>query len=111
MSAKIGRAITVDEATPEWLTKVLRREQALPEGSVVAIEQEANSAFNSHTRHLKPIYSAEAPSSAPARLLLKCSLPAEWAQRSGARETAFYRTVVSLPPFGHVNSAPRMDAS
>lgn len=91
------RAITIDEVTPEWLTAVLQRAGALPSGKVTAIAFDANSAFNSHTRHLKPIYSQDAPASVPARLLLKCSLPAAWAQRAGMRETSFYQAVAQLP--------------
>lgn len=97
MSVTIGRAITVDEVTPAWLTEVLRREGVLDHGSVVAFEQQPNAAFNSHTRHLTPIYEGADKSVAPAHLLLKCSLPAAWAQRAGAREVAFYKLVEGLP--------------
>lgn len=102
MSVATGHAITLEELSPEWLTEVLRRTNALPAGSVVAIEKQPTSAFNSHTLHLKPIYSATAPPSAPARLLLKCSLPAAWAQAAGAREVAFYQRVQKLPDHPNV---------
>src|SRR5215204_4570766 len=97
MSVAIGRAITVDEVTPEWLTEVLRREGALSTGRVVAFEEEPNAAFNSHTRYLIPIYEGADKTVAPACLLLKCTLPAAWAQRAGACEVAFYEMVNSLP--------------
>lgn len=95
-----GQAITLAEVTPEWLTDVLYREGVLMSGSVIDIERHQNPAFNSHTLHIKPVYTTEATSggqSVPARLLLKCSLDAEWAKRAGAKEVAFYQTVQSLP--------------
>jgi hypothetical protein len=97
MSTAIARAITIDELTPQWLTEVLRREGVLLAGSVVAIDKQPNSAFNSHTLHLTPIYSETQPGNAPARLLLKCSLPQAWAKRAGAREVGFYQMVQTLP--------------
>jgi hypothetical protein len=97
MSAASGRAITVDEVTPEWLTAILRREGALPSGRVVAFEQQPNTAFNSHTRHLAPIYEGQGTDIAPKYLLLKCSLQAAWAQQAGAREVAFYQMVKRMP--------------
>ena len=89
------RAITLDEVTPAWLTELLRRQDALPSGNVVAIEKQPNSAFNSHTLHLTAHYAGA--DSTPSRFLLKCSIPAAWAQRAGAREVAFYEMVKQLP--------------
>jgi hypothetical protein len=97
MSLALSRAITPEHVTPEWLTGVLRRDHVLQSGRVVALEKWPNSAFNSHTLHLKPTYSAGEGLSAPARLLLKCSLDTDWARRAGAREAAFYQMVKSLP--------------
>jgi hypothetical protein len=96
MSVAASRAITVETLTPMWLSGVLQREGILPSGRVIAIEREPTSSFNSHTLHLQPIYD-EVLNSAPKRLLLKCSLPQPWAQRAGARETAFYQMVSDLP--------------
>lgn len=96
MSLVKGYAITVDEATPQWLTTTLQRYGVLPTGSVVAVEVLGNPAFNSHTYHLVLAYSADAPILAPTNLLLKCSLSADWAKRAGAREVAFYTLVQSL---------------
>jgi hypothetical protein len=97
-----GRAITIAELTPAWLTEVLRREHLLKDGRVIAIESHPTSAFNSHTLHLQPTYAQSGelvvPAAAPpSRLLLKCSLPVEWAQRAGGREVAFYEMVAALP--------------
>jgi hypothetical protein len=100
MSTGTGYAITLEDLTPEWLTEVLRRQQVLTQGHVVAFETRPTSAFNSQTIYLLPQYSALSAQeilSAPARLLLKCSIPEAWAQRAGAREVAFYELVATLP--------------
>jgi hypothetical protein len=87
---------TIEEVTPAWLTVVLRRENVLPQGRVVAIEKQPNSAFNSTVVHLKPTYSVAGASSMPHRLLLKCNLKEAWAVRAGEREVAFYQMVKGL---------------
>ena len=93
MSTVIAAA---EEATPQWLTAILRREGVLPQGAVVAVARRANDAFNSAITHLDLTYSADAPPAAPRALFLKRSLGADWAVRAGAREVAFYRLVASL---------------
>lgn len=97
MSVAACRAITLDEITPEWLTEVLLRENALASGQVLAVERIGNPAFNSNVAHLKPIYSAQVGPTTPQRLLLKCSLKEAWAIRAGAREVAFYQQVKRSP--------------
>jgi hypothetical protein len=97
MSVAAGRAITLEEVTPAWLTEVLLRENVLPSGRVVAVEKLGNPAFNSNVVHLSPIYSAQVGATTPQRLLLKCSLKEPWAIRAGAREVAFYQQVKRSP--------------
>ena len=84
------------DITPETLTAVLRESGALPRGEVVAVEVRANSAYNSRVNHLELRYSADASGDAPARLLLKRNLDADWAVQSNALEVAFYRFVAPL---------------
>ncbi|MGH2354518.1 MAG: oxidoreductase family protein [Chloroflexota bacterium] len=89
-------AAPAGEVSPAWLTTVLRRAGALPRGTVLAVESRRNAAFNSFTTHLALTYDASAPSSSPLRLLLKRSRPEAWAVEAGAREVAFYTTVMPL---------------
>jgi hypothetical protein len=50
---------TIEQVTPTWLTAVLKQQQALPQGEVLAIEQQPHkAAFNSITVHLKAMFSA-----------------------------------------------------
>jgi hypothetical protein len=77
------------------LTAGLRAAGVLPCGAVTAVDCRPNAAFNSFTTHLTVIYSADAPSSAPRRLLLKRSRPEAWAIKAGAREAAFYRLAMT----------------
>lgn len=83
--------------TPETMTTILRNAGVLPQGDVLAVDVRQNSAANSMTTHLELRYSITAPSTAPTRLLLKRNLSEAWAVEAGARETAFYRTVMALP--------------
>jgi hypothetical protein len=80
-----------EPVTAAWLTEVLRAGGSLPRGEVVAVQQGANPAFNSSASHLRVVYSADAPATAPTSLFLKRSLPTAWAMRAGALEVAFYR--------------------
>src|SRR5579859_5688913 len=60
----------LDQATPEWLTMILRQGAYLPPGQVVAAEPTPVNA-SSDVAHLRLRYSADAPTDAPAHLLLK----------------------------------------
>jgi hypothetical protein len=82
--------------TPAWLTAVLREAGVLTAGSVHAITERPNDAFNSIITHLAVTYSPDAPAAAPARLLLKRNLAAAWAVHDAEREVAFYRFVAPL---------------
>ena len=88
---------SVDQATPRWLTALLRQRGVLTDGRVVSVKDHASSAWNSSSYHLEVSYSHDAPKDAPRRLFLKMSLHPEW----GRQEWEFYRFVrdkqVNLP--------------
>jgi thiamine kinase-like enzyme len=86
-----------DPVTPDWLTAVLRQAGVLTQGAVQAVEQEMTGAFNSATSRLFLQYSAAATPKAPARLILKRNIAAEWGIEAGAEEVKFYTLVASLP--------------
>lgn len=85
-----------EPVTAEWLTHVLREAGELPQGVVQSVVSRANSAFNAVVTHLELMFTADAPASAPRALVLKRSLPVEWARHCGAKEVGFYRLVASL---------------
>lgn len=86
-----------DQATPAWLTGILRQQGFLPNGEVLAIQTQPNAAFNSHSTHLQANYSTDAPSGIPDRFLLKCNLQQPWAIPAGVREATFYQTIANWP--------------
>lgn len=61
----------VHQATPEWLTTILRRAGVLPNGRVERVQIHPNDAHNSVVAHLEVTYSATLPVPAPSSLLLK----------------------------------------
>jgi len=82
----------LEQATPEWLTEVLRRSGTLPSGHVVRAEQTPVNS-SSQVAHLDLTYSTDAPPGTPQFLLLKIDseeLEAYMPQRN-KREIAFYR--------------------
>ncbi len=63
-----------EQATPEWLTTVLRQDGQLPSGHVTDVQvtsTEPTSVWK--LSHLQVRYSADAPPSAPEHLILKLS--------------------------------------
>jgi hypothetical protein len=88
---------SVEQATPDWLTSLLRQRGVLGAGQVLAVDQRASGAWNSSSHYLEVRYSSDAPLDAPRRLFLKMSLEPEW----GREEVEFYRFVeekrASLP--------------
>jgi hypothetical protein len=61
-----------DQATPEWLTSVLRQAGVLEHGLVTQVEKHTQEViFGSFVSRLKLHYSDDTPSSTPRRLLLK----------------------------------------
>jgi hypothetical protein len=83
---------SLDLASAEWLTAVLRSAGAIGQAEVTAVQRRANAAFNSAIAHLELRYSAGAPADAPSRVLLKLN-----ADHDGACEVGFYRLAASLP--------------
>jgi len=100
------------QATPDWLTDVLRASGALPRGAVVDIRRTIEPPHNSTIVRLMPSYSRDAPPSAPTRLLLKLSrLQGAEPSLTGERRQAevdFYNRVAAAmpdPPLVHCYSA------
>ncbi|RPJ38104.1 MAG: DUF1679 domain-containing protein [Chloroflexi bacterium] len=85
-----------DEPNPTWLSAVLRQAGILPEGEVTGVEITSSGAFNSMTAHLRVRYSADAPPSAPGRLVLKQNLAEDWSVAAGRDEVSFYQLVQRL---------------
>ena len=81
----------------------------------MAVEVRPTDAFNSYTVHLTLTYSPDAPTDAPARLLLKRSRPEAWAVEAGSTEVGFYRLVAprrgDLPMIATCFAAERDEAS
>src|SRR5690349_12949175 len=63
-----------DPITPDWLTDALQGAGVLPQGRVVEVHIRPSPAFNSRTAFLELRYSADAPASAPTRLVCKQNL-------------------------------------
>jgi thiamine kinase-like enzyme len=80
---------SVEQATPDWLTGVLRERGVLSGGRVMSVDSRVSTILNSYSYHLEVSYSADAPADAPRRLFLKMSKEPEW----GMEEVAFYRFV------------------
>ncbi|HEX7976759.1 MAG TPA: hypothetical protein VF498_20295, partial [Anaerolineales bacterium] len=84
------------EPNPAWLTNLLHDSGVLPSGVVAAIEITPTGAFNSRTGFIRLCYSADAPLSAPTRLVFKSNTPAAWSIIAGADEVHFYRLAAEL---------------
>jgi hypothetical protein len=85
---------TIDEATPERLTALLRQGGALPTGRVLEVRRRRSPTRNSSSYHLRLRYSDDAPITSPTRVFLKLSLEPGW----GEAEVAFYRAAAGLQP-------------
>ncbi|HVF67909.1 MAG TPA: phosphotransferase [Pyrinomonadaceae bacterium] len=87
----------VEEATPEWLTSILRRRGFLERGSVVAVRAASSSTLLvSNVSRLEVSYTPDASRDAPASLFLKLSLPVfqpEAVKDSSRMEVEFYSSV------------------
>ena len=83
-----------EEATPEWLTEVLRRAGRLARGGVAAVRVAATSTLLvSEVARLEVTYTRDATRDAPASLFLKLSRPGV-ANNLGRAEVEFYGSVV-----------------
>jgi thiamine kinase-like enzyme len=87
-----------EPVTPAWLTTILRTSPALTSGDVAGVAIHATGAFNSRTRRLDLVYSADAVGRLPAQLILKQPIPEQWAQEAGLDEVRFYQLVTTLDP-------------
>ncbi len=81
----------IEQATPAWLTNVLRRAGVLSQGAVLTVRLSPNAAFNSSIGHLEVAYSADASPTAPTSLLLKLNH-----EEDGEFEVAFYQKALPL---------------
>jgi len=106
------------QATPAWLTDILRVSGVLPRGAVVDIRMAVEPPGNSTIVRLAPSYSDDAPPSVPSRLLLKLSrLQGAEPSLTGERRQAevdFYSRIAPLmprPPVPRCHSAAYAPAS
>jgi thiamine kinase-like enzyme len=79
----------VEQATPDFLTEILRQNGVLSRGRVVTVDHSASTAWNSRSYHLEVRYSDDAQIDASRHLFLKMSKEPEW----GKEEVEFYRFV------------------
>ena len=82
----------IQQATPEWLTTVLRNKGCLDQGNVTEVRHISQAATTSSVCHLALTYSDAAPESAPSRLFLKILKP-EFSSDFGRKEIEFYSNV------------------
>ncbi len=84
-----------DQLTSDWLTQVLHAKGHLPTGAVTAVSAEPSRPGASLIVPLEAAYSADAPASAPKRLIFKSS----GGQLAGAGkgEVEFYRATAGKP--------------
>jgi tetratricopeptide (TPR) repeat protein len=100
MSSDPGVLTTIEEATPAWLTRVLRQGGWLPTGIVRSLGVERVHEEQLHTLgyFLRAEYDADAPPTAPGRLFLKLPRPGgdrARAVRRGMPEVRMYRALAA----------------
>jgi hypothetical protein len=84
---KVRPITAIDQATPAWLTQVLRTSSVLDRGRLTHVRRTSlRSSFKVEAARLELTYSADAPASAPRTLFLKLST---W----GKKEVDFYTTI------------------
>jgi hypothetical protein len=83
----------INQATPTWLTEVLREIGHLPQGQVVDVQPKPSPKAVSQIIPLQVRYSEDAPSSAPSRLILKISKPFLKSERP--KEIEFYHSIAN----------------
>lgn len=91
--------VSPEQATPTWLTKMLREAGLLPYGEVLAIDLQPTGAFNSVTMRLLITYTPDAPETVPRSLILKCSNGTAWGKQASRDEVQFYQLIASLPNY------------
>lgn len=88
---------SLDQISPEWLTRVLRRARLLTVASVAELSYEAGETSFSITAHLRISYTRNAD--APDRLFLKFSKPTHPVSTpEGGWEVVFYKFVAARTP-------------
>jgi len=89
---------SAEDATPEWLTEVLRRGGSLERGSVAAVRATpSRTLLVSIVSRLELSYTHDATRGAPSSLFLKLSLPSSHPQAVNDRmEVEFYNSVAPL---------------
>lgn len=89
----------VEQATPDWLTKLLQEKGHLDQERVTTVEKKSSrQTITSITHHLELGYSADTSKRVPSRLFLKISredLDSEISSRIGKRETEFYNIIAN----------------
>ena len=94
---------SLDQVTPEWLTRALRRNGHLDQGTVVAVQPRRQGSLTQggpgfHPDHrLEVTYSVDAPAAAPTRLYLKADNGSIHKQ-AGKREVEFYKAIANAMP-------------
>ncbi len=91
MGSTVPVLAEVQQATPEWLTTILRREGVLEQGHVDRIWIHPNEAFNSRVAHLEVRYAGAAAGTGPSALLLKLHR-----NHQGELEHLFYQATRNL---------------
>lgn len=108
---------SVEEVTPDWLTDVLRRQEALAGIRVTKVRvDEAKQSFMASIAKLRIGYDGDPPVGSPTRLFLKTSRPPDQpaSSASGRGEIAFYRTgapAMADPPVPRCYDAAFEDAT
>ncbi len=87
MGSNLPVLTDVHQATPEWLTTILRGAGILRNGRVDHVQIHPNEAFNSVVAHLEVTYSETSSLSLPSYLLLKLNR-----HHHGALEHIFYQS-------------------
>ena len=89
-----------EQATPEWLTEVLRQSGCLPDGKVIQAQATAVPTYPSTIVRLTLTYTDDTPSTAPAHLFLKLSRPDPQQRVVGSeqrcKEVEFHNRVVAM---------------
>ena len=91
--------VSPKQATPTWLTGVLRDAGVLPCGQVLAIDLHPTGAFNSATMRLQIVYTPDVPETVPRSLILKCSNGTAWGNQANRDEVRFYQLTSALPDY------------
>ena len=96
----MANAITqLEQATPTWLTEVLRRSDILPEGHVTSVEFQPRLGGWSEIVPLEIRYSQ--PTHAPSQMILKLSRQDEHRDR---REVEFYQATTNIGGLPNIRS-------